>query len=86
MRKFPIVLLSILLTGCATTPDPDQVRSVEGHSKQLIAKTDYSPILKSIATIAIVAVIANELGDQQHKSKCNNRSGLYTVDGKLYTC
>lgn len=82
MRKLPIILLSILLTGCATVPDPDQVRSVEGQVKQKYA-TD---LVKSLLVIGAIAYVANEVGDKQHKSKCNNRAGFYTVNGQIYTC
>ena len=74
MRKFPVLLLSMLLTGCATVPDQQQDRM---QTVKLV-----------VGAVALVAV-AGYLGKENHKNKCqNNKAGFYVdnATGRTYTC
>lgn len=74
MRKISIVLLSILSTGCATTPDQ---------------KHDNMQTVKLVVGAVALVAIAGALGDSNQKSKCaNNRAGFWVdnITGKVYTC
>ena len=78
MRKFIVMTVASMLTGCGTINGVDT--SQVDNNKQLI---------KAVGTIAVVALVAGAVGSSQHKSKCeNNRAGFYQdhSTGKIYTC
>jgi len=74
MRKLIITICALSLTACSTVPEQRE------QQKELV---------KTVAAIAVLAVVANAVGDSNQKSKCaNNKAGFYQdhSTGKIYTC
>lgn len=78
IRKIAIVTSVLYLSGCATV-----------NGQDVSNKMDNQQLIKTVATIVVVGVIAGSLGKQNQKSKCdNNRAGFWQdhSSGKIYTC
>ena len=82
MRKFPVLLLSMLLTGCATVPTTQQ------SDEQQYKNTQGKQLVTSLLVLGAVLYVANEVADKNRNKQCANDKFLYrgTSGQRLYVC